>query len=139
MNKVALVGRLTKDVEMRNSGENALAKFSVAINRPFKDKNGEYTADFINCTAFGKTAEFVSNYFGKGDPIGVTGRIQTGKYTNKEGATVYTTDVVAESVEFVCGKKENGGDNSGNPKNNKAHSKPARNEPEEADDDYPFN
>lgn len=107
MNKVTLVGRLTKDVELRNNGDNAFARFTLAINHPFKNKeSGEYDADFISCKAFGKTAEFISEWFSKGDPIGISGRIQTGSYENKNGDTVYTTDVMVESAEFVCGKKE---------------------------------
>lgn len=106
MNKVALVGRLTKDAEVRGEGKKAFAKFTVAVNRPFKNENGDYDADFINCTAFGSTAEFIENWFSKGDPIGITGRIQTGSYENKEGVKVYTTDVVVEGAEFVGSKND---------------------------------
>ena len=104
MNKVQLVGRLTRDPEIRYSqGENATAtaRFSVAVNRRFKNAEGNYDADFINCVAFGKSAEFVEKYFKKGMAIGLTGRIQTGSYTNKDGQKVYTTDVVVEETEFV--------------------------------------
>lgn len=103
MNKVELVGRLARDPEVRYSqGENstAIARFTVACDRRFKREN-EATADFISCIAFGKTAEFIERYFSKGKRIGLTGRIQTGSYTDKDGKTVYTTDVVAEEVEFV--------------------------------------
>lgn len=110
MNKVELVARLCRDPEVRYSqGDNAsaVARFSVAANRRFKNAEGGYDADFINCVAFGKTAEFIENYFKKGMAIGITGRIQTGNYTNKDGVKVYTTDVVAEEVEFVESKNSN--------------------------------
>ena len=111
MNKTILMGRLTRDPEVRYStGEKATAtaRFSIAINRRFKNAEGSYDADFINCVAFGKTGEFVEKYFQKGSMIALTGRIQTGSYTNKEGVKVYTTDVVVEEVEFAGGKNENG-------------------------------
>lgn len=104
MNKACIVGRLTKDVELRYStGEKAtaFAKFTVAVNRKFKNKDGNYDADFINCSAIGSTAEFVGKYFSKGMAIGLTGEIRTGSYTNKDGNKVYTTEVVANDVEFV--------------------------------------
>jgi len=107
MNKCMLVGRLTRDPEVRYSqGENTstIARFSIAINRRFKNAEGNYEADFINCVAFGKSGEFVEKYFRKGMAIGVTGRIQTGSYTNKDGVKVYTTDVVVEEAEFVESK-----------------------------------
>ena len=115
MNKVMLVGRLTRDPELRYStGENATAtaRFSVAVNRRFKNAEGNYDADFINCVAFGKTAEFIEKYFRKGMAIGLTGRIQTGSYTNKDGQKVYTTDVVVEETEFVESKGASSADNS---------------------------
>ena len=117
MNKVQLVGRLTRDPEIRYSqGENATAtaRFSVAVNRRFKNSEGNYDADFINCVAFGKSAEFVEKYFKKGMAIGLTGRIQTGSYTNKDGQKVYTTDVVVEETEFVESKGASSADNSNN-------------------------
>lgn len=105
MNSVNLVGRLTRDPELRMSqdGQTSITRFSIAVDRRFK-KDGEQTADFINCVAFGKSAEFVNTYFSKGQRIGLTGRIQTGSYTNKDGQKVYTTDIVAENVEFVESK-----------------------------------
>lgn len=109
MNKSCIVGRLVRDPEMRYStGENATAftKFTVAVNRKFKNKEGNYDADFISCTAFGKTAEFIGKYFNKGNMIGLTGEIRTGSYTNKEGVKVYTTDVAVNEVEFVEGKNK---------------------------------
>lgn len=103
MNKVELVGRFTRDPEVRYSaGENqtAVARFTVACDRRFKRDN-EPAADFISCIAFGKTAEFIERYFSKGKRIGLTGHIQTGSYTNQEGTKVYTTDVVVDECEFV--------------------------------------
>ena len=96
MNKVILMGRLTRDPDIRYSqGENsmAIARYSLAVDRRFK-RDGEATADFINCVAFGRSAEFAEKYLRKGIKIAVTGRIQTGSYTNKDGVKVYTTDVV---------------------------------------------
>lgn len=102
MNIVTLVGRITRDVELHNNNT-AVAKFSVAVDRRFK-KEGEPTADFINCVAFGKTAEIIEKYFKKGSRIGVVGRIQTGSYTNKDGNKVYTTDVVVDGFDFLDSK-----------------------------------
>lgn len=148
MNKVMLVGRLTKDPEMRTSGETSISRFSVAVNRSFKNKNGEYDADFPNCVAFGKDAEFMEKYLKKGSMIGLVGRLQTGSYVNKDGKTVYTTDVVAEHVESVGNKGNNGdsatSDKSSEPK--KSIKKPQVQEYEETDvgeeedvdDTYPF-
>lgn len=109
MNTVNLVGRLTRDPELSttNSGM-SYCRFSVAVDRRFKNKDGEYEADFPNIVAWDKTAEFVDKYFRKGQRIGIVGRIQTGKYENQEGHTVYTTDVVAENVEFVESKNASG-------------------------------
>lgn len=113
MNKAVLVGRLTRDVETRGEGDKALAMFSVACQRPFKNKEtGEYEADFIDCKAWGKTAEFISEWFGKGDPIGIFGRIEKSNYTNKNGDTVYATNVIVESAEFVGSKKDKDDDNT---------------------------
>lgn len=106
MNRVILIGRLTKDAETRYNGDLAIARFNLAVDRKFK-KEGEQSADFISCVAFGKTAEFVEKYFGKGSKMIAEGRIQTGSYTNKEGGKVYTTDVVVEAVEFA--ESKNGG------------------------------
>lgn len=110
MNSVQLVGRFTRDPEVRYStGEQsiAIARFSLAVDRRIRTEEGNQTADFISCVAFGKVAEFIEKYFHKGQRIGLVGRIQTGSYTNKDGKTVYTTDVVAEAVEFVESKNQN--------------------------------
>ena len=108
MNKVILMGRLTRDPEIRysqNENSSAIARFTIAVDRRFKRQGDEQTADFINCVAFGKTAEFVENYLKQGTKVVGCGRIQTGSYTNKEGQRVYTTDVVIEELEFAESKK----------------------------------
>lgn len=106
MNKVILMGRLTRDPEVRYSaGENsmAIARYTLAVDRRFK-RDGEATADFISCVAFGRAAEFAERYFRQGIRIVVSGRIQTGSYTNRDGNKVYTTDVVVEEQEFAESK-----------------------------------
>lgn len=116
MNKVILMGRLTRDAEVRYSqGENstAIARFSLAVDRRFRRDGDEQTADFINCVAFGRTAEFLERFGRKGTKFVLEGRIQTGSYTNKDGQRVYTTDVVAENVEFAESKNASVGNNDG--------------------------
>ena len=106
MNKVILMGRLTRDPEVRYSQgatATAIARFSIAVDRRFK-RDGEPDADFINCVAFGKTGEFIERYGHKGTKFVVEGRIQTGSYTNKDGQKVYTTDIVIEEQEFAESK-----------------------------------
>ena len=106
MNKVILMGRLTRDPEVRYSqGEQAtaVARYTIAVDRRFK-REGDQTADFINCVAFGRQAEFAEKYLHKGTKIALTGRIQTGSYTNREGNRVYTTDVIVEDQEFAESK-----------------------------------
>ena len=106
MNKVILMGRLTRDPEVRYSaGENALAiaRYTLAVDRRFR-RDGEASADFISCVCFGRSAEFAEKYFRQGLKIAVTGRIQTGSYTNREGQKVYTTEVVVEDQEFAESK-----------------------------------
>ena len=108
MNKVIEIGRLTKDPEIRYSqGANTtcVARYTLAVDRKFKQE-GQPTADFINCIAFGKLGEFAEKYLKQGIKIAVTGRIQTGSYTNKDGNTVYTTDVVVEEQEFCESKSQ---------------------------------
>ena len=104
MNKVILMGRLTKDPDMRGEGTNLVARYSLAVDRRFKDNDGNYQTDFINIVVFGKGAEFAEKYLKKGTKVVVTGRIQTGSYTNKDGQKVYTTDVIAEDQEFAESK-----------------------------------
>ena len=107
MNSCVISGRLVRDPEVRyTQTQMAIADFTVACDRRFK-RDGEPTADFIRCKAFGKTAEFIEKYFTKGKTIMLSGRIQTGSYKNKEGQMVYTTEVIAENVEFLGSKSEN--------------------------------
>ena len=108
MNNVTLVGRLTKDVELKNTSTGvANAKFTLAVNRQFKSANGEKEVDFINFVAWRKTAEILSNYASKGSQIGITGRIQTRNYEGSDGKRVYVTEVVAESVALLDSKSNN--------------------------------
>lgn len=109
MNKVILMGRLTRDVETRYSQGNepmAISRYTLAVDRRGKS-DGEQTADFISCVAFGRAGEFAEKYLHKGMKIAITGRIQTGSYTNKDGVKVYTTEVVVEDHEF-CENKQGG-------------------------------
>lgn len=106
MNKVILMGRLTRDPDIRYSaGENAtaVARYTLAVDRRFR-RDGDQTADFINCVSFGRQAEFAEKYLHQGTKIAITGRIQTGSYTNRDGNKVYTTDVVVEEQEFAESK-----------------------------------
>jgi len=115
MNKVILMGRLTRDPEVRYSqGENALAiaRYTLAVDRRAARREGEATADFINCVAFGRSAEFAERYLRQGTKIVVSGRIQTGSYTNKDGQKVYTTEVVVEESEFAESKAASGTSNN---------------------------
>ena len=137
MNSVQLVGRLTRDPEIRYAdGGSAIARFSLAVDRRYKSENGP-TADFPNCVAFGRTAEFIEKYFRKGMRMGCQGRIQTGSYTNNDGQKVYTTDVVVESCEFVESKA------SQQPEENNNGFGPAdengfMNIPDDLDEELPF-
>jgi len=117
MNRVVLVGRLTRDPEMRttSSGTN-VTRFSVAVNRRVADQNGQRQADFINCVAFGKTAETIAKYIKKGREIAVEGRLQTGSYDAQDGTKRYTTDVVIDNFTFI------GGGNSDAPVDNQGGS-----------------
>ena len=146
INRVVLVGRLTRDPELKYT-TNGIAnlRFSIAVNRTFTSQNGERQADFINCVAFGRTAEFLERFGRKGTKFVLEGRIQTGSYTNKDGQRVYTTDVVAENVEFAESKNASGGgDNSGfNPSDRPSPSSAAgdgfMNIPDGIDEELPFN
>ena len=107
MNKTILMGRLTRDPEIRTAaGESGttIARFTLAVNRRFR-RDGEAAADFINCVAFGKTAEFIEKYISKGRQICVSGRIQTGSYINRDGQRIYTTEVVVEEVDFADSRR----------------------------------
>lgn len=135
MNNVDLVGRLTADPEVKYStGENSNAscRFSVAVQRKYKNAEGKYEADFPNCVAFRKTAEFIGKYFKKGSMIGLSGHIQTGSYTNRDGVRVYTTDVVVDDAEFVGSK--NNGDSEGYEQKNEDF----MNVPQGNEDNLPF-
>ncbi|WP_026506934.1 single-stranded DNA-binding protein [Butyrivibrio sp. MC2013] len=152
MNKVILMGRLTRDPEVRYSqGDTplAIARYSLAVDRRFARRgqgDDQQTADFINCVAFGKSGEFAEKYLHKGTKICVSGRIQTGSYTNKDGVKVYTTEVVVEDQEFAESKNSNGGSDYQAPNGSSA---PAAgqgtavdgfmNIPEGIDEDLPFN
>ena len=130
MNKVILMGRLTRDPEVRYSqGEQAtaIARYTLAVDRRFK-RDGDQTADFIGCVAFGKLGEFAEKYLRKGTKVVVTGRIQTGSYTNKDGQKVYTTDVVVEECEFAESKNAAGAAGDG-----------FMNIPDGIDEELPFN
>ena len=147
MNKVILMGRLTRDPEVRYSqGENAMAiaRYTLAVDRRFNRNNGngdEQTADFIGCVAFGRAGEFAEKYFRKGTKVAITGRIQTGSYTNKDGVRVYTTDIVVEEQEFAESKNAQGGSQGGSDFNRPAPSGADdgfMNIPGGIDDEIPF-
>ena len=105
MNKIILVGRLTRDPELRSTTAGfSTASFTIAVNRNFKNKDGNYDADFLSCVAYRNTATFVSRYFKKGNLICVEGRVQTRNYDAQDGSKRYVTEVVVENVEFVGGK-----------------------------------
>ena len=107
MNKVCLTGRITKNIELKYNQNNvAITSFTLAVTRKFKNQNGDYESDFINCIAYKSTAELLSKYTGKSDLIGIEGRIQTRNYENQEGKKVYVTEVIVESVDFLASKKE---------------------------------
>lgn len=102
MNRTILIGRITKDTEIKETSNNSkLCQFTVAVDRKFKDKDGKRQADFISCLAWGKNAEFINKYFHKGSRIGIVGSIQTRSYADKDGKTVYVTEVVVDEAEFV--------------------------------------
>ena len=147
MNKAILMGRLTRDPDVRYSqGENpmAIARYTLAVDRRF-NRDGEQSAYFINCLAFGRSAEFAEKYFKQGTKIAVSGRIQTGSYTNREGVKVYTTEVVIEDQEFAECKA------SASQNNNRGASQPSTpqpsttasdgfmNIPDGLEDELPFN
>lgn len=106
MNKFYGIGRTTSKPKLGDNGKIKIAKFNLAINRNFKNKEGNYESDFISCIAFNKTAELLDKYTEKGDKIAVEGRIQTGSYQDKQGNTKYTTDLVIDNVEFLESKNK---------------------------------
>ena len=136
MNKVIEIGRLTKDPEIRYSqGANTtcVARYTLAVDRKFKQE-GQHNADFINCIAFGKLGEFAEKYLHKGIKIAVVGRIQTGSYKNKDGNTVYTTDVVVEEQEFCESKSQSNSQTQPTPSNDNSW----MNIPDGIEDSLPF-
>lgn len=138
MNKVILLGRLTRDPEIRytaGSEQKAIAKFTLAVDRRYK-REGEQTADFINCTAFGKVADFINKYFRKGSKALVEGHWQTGSYTDKSGGKVYTNDCIIESIEFGEGKKDGSQGQAPEPQ---ADSDGFMHVPDGIQEDLPFN
>lgn len=145
MNKVILMGRLTRDPEVRYSqGENslAIARFTLAVDRRFKRQESEQTADFVDCVVFGKTAEFVERYLRQGIKVVGCGRIQTGSYTNRDGKRVYTVEVVLDEIEFAESKSVSS-QNDGYQGNQEPESKPVDAEgfmtvPDGLEDELPF-
>ena len=135
MNKVELIGRLTKDTEVRGEAEKMVARYTLAVDRRYS-KGEEKQTDFINIVVFGKGAEFAEKYFKKGMKVAVSGRIQTGSYTNKDGAKVYTFDVVAEEQEFCESKGSSEGSNSSAP--SESADGDFMSVPEGTKDDFPF-
>ena len=139
MNKVILMGRLTRDVETRYSQSNepmAISRYTLAVDRKGKKDGDEQTADFINCVAFGRAGEFAEKYFRKGMKIAISGRIQTGNYTNKDGVKVYTTEVVIEEQEFAE-SKQSGESEKPAPSTNSGDG--FMNIPDGIDEELPFN
>ncbi len=147
MNKVILMGRLTRDPDVRYSqGESplAIARYTLAVDRRFRREGNEQTADFISCVSFGKTAEFAEKYYHQGTKIAISGRIQTGSYTNKDGQKVYTTEVVVEEQEFAESKNASAQNSGGSyAAASSAPSAPVGdgfiNIPEGIDEELPFN
>lgn len=131
MNIVTLMGRLTRDPEVSTKGETSIARYTLAVDRRIKSENGP-TADFINCVVFGKGAEFAEKYLRKGTKVVVSGHIQTGSYTNKEGQKVYTTDVVLDNQEFA--ESKNGTSERPAPSNEDGF----MNIPDSIDEELPF-
>jgi len=145
MNKVILMGRLTRDPEVRYSqGENplAIARYTLAVDRR-QSRSEEQTADFITCVAFGRAGEFAERYFRKGIKIAVSGRIQTGSYTNRDGVKVYTTEVVVDDQEFAESKNASAGNEGGYAVSSRPEPAGAgdgfMNIPDGIDEELPFN
>lgn len=147
MNKVILMGRLTRDPEVRYGGANntAVARFSIAVDRRFK-RDGDPDADFFNCVSFGKQGEFVEKYLRKGTKVVLDGEIRNNNYTNRDGQMVYSVEIVTNSVEFAESKSAAANNNSGfmpMPNNNPAPSAPAAdgfmNIPDGIEEELPFN
>lgn len=141
MNKVILIGRLTKDPDVKTlTSGSSVGRYTLAVERRFK-RDGEPTADFINCVVFGKSAEFSQKYLHKGTKVAVTGRIQTGSYTNKDGNKVFTTDVVVEEQEFAESKassQHNGTATTQTASNNAGGTDGFMNIPDGVEENLPF-
>ena len=146
MNKAILMGRLTRDPEVRYSQSDssmAIARFSLAVDRRYKKQGDEVTADFFNCTAFGKQGEFVEKYLKKGTKVVVTGRIQNDNYTNKDGQKVYSVQIMVEEIEFAESKASSqsnaGNDGSAQPQMGAPDADGFMNIPDGIDNSLPFN
>lgn len=146
MNKAILMGRFTRDPEIRytqGQDQTCIARFTLAVDRRGARQDGQQSADFISCVGFGKTAEFIEKYMKQGTKVVTTGRIQTGSYTNRDGQKVYTTDVVVEDIEFAESKNATGG-NNGNAAAGRPKPAPATdsdgfmNIPDGIDEELPF-
>lgn len=138
MNRAVIVGRLTKDPDLRYTPSgHAVANFTVAVNRPFKNEQGEQEADFINCVTWRKQAENLANYMKKGSRIGVDGRIQTRSYDNDQGQRVFVTEVLAESIQFLESRSESQQSNQAqhNQQTNQSQSNYSSQQPNPFDDD----
>lgn len=147
MNKVILMGRLTRDPEVRYSQGNdsmCIARYTLAVDRRQRQQDGRQSADFIGCVAFGKAAEFAEKYFRQGTKIVITGRIQTGSYTNRDGQKAYTTDIVIEDQEFAESKAAAAGHTGNNAAGQQAAPPPMTDEngfmsiPDGMDEELPF-
>ena len=142
MNKVILMGRITRDPEVRyaqNDSSMAIARYTMAVDRRgSRNSQNEQTADFINCVAFGKAGEFAEKYFRKGTKIAIVGRIQTGNYTNKDGVKIYTTDIVVEEQEFAE-SKQNTSSNTNYSTTPSSVGNGFMNIPDGIDEELPFN
>ncbi|WP_415597269.1 MULTISPECIES: single-stranded DNA-binding protein [Liquorilactobacillus] len=135
MNRTVLVGRLTKDPDLRyTSSGTAVASFLLAVNRSFKNQSGEREADFINCIIWRKAAENFANFTHKGSLVGVDGRIQTRNYENKEGNRVYVTEIIVENFDLLESKSSNQNSQSGQQNNQHSNNAPI----DIQDDDLPF-
>lgn len=140
MNKTHLIGRTTADIELKkNSNDKDYCRFTLAVNRDFKKEDGTQDADFISCVAWGKTAEVMSKFVKKGHKVAISGRIQTGKYENEKGDTVYTTDVIVNDLEFLEKKPERPEPEDLTPNNAPQPSQDEyHNDVDISDDDLPF-
>lgn len=139
MNKVILIGRLTKDPELRYTGSNTpVATFSLAVNRSFTNQNGEREADFINCVVWRKLAETVKNYLSQGSQVAVEGRIQTRNYDDQNGQRRYVTEVVVENIDFVGTKRDNSQSSNQPNFNNQPVSSNFNNQPSTTDATTPY-